>query len=134
MVAIRIFKYLFWKVNRKAFSPFFLVLCVSRSIFLFASNYAKLSDQYRSQLTSRSWTKFLSRLFYFKAQWTSTGAVYFGLMEFWSNFKNYVGFQIIQINQPTRRNKFSTLLLDVYVQLNMFRASSRPSSGAQQLQ
>jgi hypothetical protein len=29
---------------------------------------------------------------------------------------------------------FTSLLLDVYVQLNMFRASSRPSSGAQQLQ
>jgi hypothetical protein len=31
-------------------------------------------------------------------------------------------------------NNFSSLLLDVYVQLNMYRASSRPSSGAQQLQ
>jgi len=40
----------------------------------------------------------------------------------------------IQINQPTRCNNFSSLLLVVYVQLNMFRASSRPSSGAQQLQ
>jgi hypothetical protein len=41
-----------------------------------------------------------------------------------------------QINQPTRRKNFSSLLLDVYsyVQLNMFRISSRPSSGAQQLQ
>jgi len=40
-----------------------------------------------------------------------------------------------RINQPSRRNKFSSLLLDVYsyVQLNMFRASSRPSSGVQQL-
>jgi len=41
---------------------------------------------------------------------------------------------LIQINQPTRCNSFSSLLLDVYVQLNMFRASSRPSTGAQQLQ
>jgi len=40
----------------------------------------------------------------------------------------------VQINQPTRCNNFSSLLLDVYVQLNMFRASSRPSSGAQRLQ
>jgi hypothetical protein len=40
----------------------------------------------------------------------------------------------IQINQPTRSNNFSSLLLDVYVQLNVFRSSSRPSSGAQQLQ
>jgi len=40
----------------------------------------------------------------------------------------------VQINQPTRCNNFSSLLLDVYVQLNMFRASLRPSSGAEQLQ
>ena len=40
----------------------------------------------------------------------------------------------IQINQPTRCNNFSSLLLDVYVQLNMFRASLHPSSGAQQMQ
>jgi ABC-type sugar transport system permease subunit len=36
----------------------------------------------------------------------------------------------IQINQTTRCNNFSSLLLDVYIQFNMFRASSRPSSGA----
>jgi len=40
----------------------------------------------------------------------------------------------IQINQPTRCNNLSSLLLDVYLQLNMFRASSRQSSGAQQMQ
>jgi len=40
----------------------------------------------------------------------------------------------IQINQPTRCKNFSSLLLDIYVQLNMFRAFSRPSLGAQQLQ
>ena len=40
----------------------------------------------------------------------------------------------IQISEPTRCNNFLSLLLDVYVQLNMFRASSPPSSGAQQLQ
>jgi len=39
-----------------------------------------------------------------------------------------------QINQPTRCNNFLSLLLEIYVQLNIFRASSRPSSGAQQLQ
>jgi hypothetical protein len=39
-----------------------------------------------------------------------------------------------QTNQPTRCNNFSSLLLDVYVQPTMFRASTRPSSGAQQLQ
>jgi len=37
----------------------------------------------------------------------------------------------IQINQPTRYNNSLSLLRDVYVQLNMFRASSRPSSRAQ---
>ena len=36
----------------------------------------------------------------------------------------------IQINQPTRCNSFTSLLTDVYVWLNMFRALSRPSSGA----
>jgi hypothetical protein len=36
----------------------------------------------------------------------------------------------IQINQPTRRNIFTSLLLDVYVWLNLFWASPRPSSGA----
>jgi len=40
----------------------------------------------------------------------------------------------IQINQPTGCNNFPSSLLDVYVRLNMFRASSRPSSEAQQLQ
>jgi len=36
----------------------------------------------------------------------------------------------IQTIQPTRCNSFTSLLLDVYVWLNMFRASPRPSSGA----
>jgi hypothetical protein len=40
----------------------------------------------------------------------------------------------IQINQQTRCNNFYSLLLGVYLQLNMFRASPRPSSRAQQLQ
>jgi len=40
----------------------------------------------------------------------------------------------IQINQQIRCNNLSSLLLDVYVQLNVFRASSHPSSGAQQMQ
>ena len=35
----------------------------------------------------------------------------------------------IQINQPTRCNSFRSLLLDVYVWLNMFRAPLRTSSG-----
>ena len=37
---------------------------------------------------------------------------------------------MIQINQPTKCNSFTSLLLDVYVWLNMFRAPLRPSSGA----
>jgi hypothetical protein len=41
---------------------------------------------------------------------------------------------MFQINQPTGCNNFSSLLLDVYLQLDMFQASSHPSSGAQQLQ
>jgi hypothetical protein len=40
----------------------------------------------------------------------------------------------IPINRSTRCNNFSSLLLAVYVRLNMFWASSRPSSGEQQLQ
>jgi len=36
----------------------------------------------------------------------------------------------IQINQPTRCNRFTSLLPDVYMWLNTFRASPRPSSGA----
>jgi hypothetical protein len=36
----------------------------------------------------------------------------------------------IQIIQPTRSNSFTILLPDVYVWLNVFRASPRPSSGA----
>jgi hypothetical protein len=35
---------------------------------------------------------------------------------------------VIQINQPTRCNSFTSLLLDVYVWLNMFQAPLRPSS------
>jgi len=35
---------------------------------------------------------------------------------------------------PTRCNNFSVYYPDVYLQLNMFRAFSRPSSGAQWLQ
>ena len=36
----------------------------------------------------------------------------------------------IQINQPTRCNSFTSLLLNVHMCLNMFWASPRPSSGA----
>jgi len=37
---------------------------------------------------------------------------------------------IIQIHQPTTCNSFTSLLLDVYVWLDMFRAPVHPSSGA----
>jgi len=37
---------------------------------------------------------------------------------------------MFQINQPTRCNSFTSLLLDVRMWLNTFRASPRPSSGA----
>jgi hypothetical protein len=37
---------------------------------------------------------------------------------------------LIQINQPTRCKSFTSLLLDVYMWLNMFRPPPRPSSGA----
>jgi hypothetical protein len=36
----------------------------------------------------------------------------------------------VQINQTTRCKSFTNLLLEVYVWLNTFRASPRPSSGA----
>jgi hypothetical protein len=45
-----------------------------------------------------------------------------------------VHYHTTPINQPTRCNNLSSLLLDVYVRLNMFQASSHPSSEAQQLQ
>jgi len=41
-----------------------------------------------------------------------------------------IALYLIQIIQPTRCNSFTSLLLDVYVWLNMFRASPRPPSGA----
>jgi hypothetical protein len=40
------------------------------------------------------------------------------------------GLLTFQRNQPTRCNSFISLLLDVYVYLNMIRAPLRPSSGA----
>jgi hypothetical protein len=36
----------------------------------------------------------------------------------------------IKINQPTRCNNFTSLLLDIYVWLNMFQVPLCPSSGA----
>jgi hypothetical protein len=50
--------------------------------------------------------------------------------EIWFKVCKSVHHHTIQIHQPTRCNNFSSLLLGVYVQLNMFQASSCPSSGA----
>jgi hypothetical protein len=50
----------------------------------------------------------------------------------WSQFDvpKSVHHHTIQLMQPTRCNSFTSLLPDVYVWLNMFQASPRPSSGA----
>ena len=52
-----------------------------------------------------------------------------------NNFINFdvrksVHHHTIQINQPTRCNTSTSLLLDVYVWFNIFRAPPHPSSGA----
>jgi len=46
------------------------------------------------------------------------------------DFRKSVHHHTIQINQPTRCNSFTSLLLGVYVWLNMFRAPLHPSTGA----
>jgi len=46
------------------------------------------------------------------------------------DFRKSVHYHTIQINQPTRCSSFTSLLLVVYVWLNMFRVPLRPSSGA----
>jgi len=53
----------------------------------------------------------------------------FLIPRFRNNIKYWFDFSF-QINQPTRCNSFTCLLLDVHMWLNMFRASPRPSSGA----
>ena len=67
-----------------------------------------------------------------QAQQFVIGTVIFAIIKL-SDFKvcMSVHHHTIQTNQSTRCNNSSGLLLDVYVQLNMFRASLRPSSGAQ---
>ena len=58
-------------------------------------------------------------------------AVHSGGIGIWqSELEGDDSFLSIQIIQPTRCNTFTSLLIDVYVLLNMFRASPRPSSGA----
>ena len=51
-----------------------------------------------------------------------------------NKLKNTDVMNYIQINQPTRCINLSDLLLVVQIQLNMFRASSCPSSRAYKLQ
>ena len=78
----------------------------------------------------------LHRILWFFVYWLPP-SIFFRITEVQNlNFKvcKSVHHRTIQINQPTRCNNFLSLLLDVYIQLNMFRASSRPSSGVQQLQ
>ena len=74
--------------------------------------------------------KHILKILFLKSSWVE------GLAANENKFKvcKSVHYHTVQINQPTSCNNFCSLLLDVYVQLNMFRASSRPSSGAQQLQ
>jgi len=50
------------------------------------------------------------------------------IVEYFATVKRM--YHMIRINQPTRCNSFPSLLLDVYVWLNMFQALPRPSSGA----
>ena len=50
------------------------------------------------------------------------------------SYDTYKTHQRIQINQPTSCINLSDLLLVVQIQLNLFRASSCPSSGAYKLQ
>jgi hypothetical protein len=61
------------------------------------------------------------------------------LLKEWMKFEEFnvcksVQSHTFQTNQPTKCYSLSSLLLDVYEQLNMFRASSRPLSAAQHLQ
>jgi hypothetical protein len=48
----------------------------------------------------------------------------------WFDVCKSVHHYTIQINQSTRCNSFTSLLVDVQMWLNMFRTSLRPSSGA----
>jgi hypothetical protein len=49
---------------------------------------------------------------------------------FQSDVHKSVHYHTIKMNQPTRCNSSTSLLLDIYVWLNMFPASPCPSSGA----
>jgi len=56
--------------------------------------------------------------------------IYIYIFFFFFDIHKSVHCHTIQINQPTRCNSFTSLILDVYVWLNMFQTSPHPSSGA----
>ena len=64
-----------------------------------------------------------------------SSAVFFHIISKTARFSNerLLNIKCVQINQPTRCISLSDLLLFVQIQLNMFRASSCPSSGAYKL-
>jgi hypothetical protein len=47
-----------------------------------------------------------------------------------AHFNRETLYNTVQTNQPTRCNSFTSLILDVYVWLYMFRVPPHPSSGA----
>ena len=67
-----------------------------------------------------AWTDSLVRWTFVKHQWVC----------WFFDIGRSVHHHTIQINKLTRCDSFTSLLLDVYVPLNMFRAPPRPSSGA----
>ena len=76
-------------------------------------------------------SKNLSKKFKFHFNRTRiTGTSHADLYTLLFEVRKSVYHHTIQIIQPTRFNSFTSLLLDVYVWLNMFRVSPRPSPGA----
>ena len=81
-----------------------------------------------------------AKLTQFRVVYLTTIGVTISVADFQSETREHRGKfskekpQRTPINQPTTCNNIPSLLLDIYVRLNMFLASSRPSSGAQQLQ
>jgi len=61
--------------------------------------------------------------------WHTTVMTYLNKIFSLFDVRKSVHHHTIQINQPTRCNNFTSLLLDSYVWLNMFRVPLRPSSG-----
>ena len=63
-----------------------------------------------------------------------TAQIHVDLLFFFFKVCKSVHHRTFQINRQPDATIFPFYYADVYLQLNMFRASSRPSSGAQQLQ